>query len=165
METVTAVRQSEPADLAEQRRKKEVTGNLNRYAHLAGRLLLSLIFIVSGYAKLTHWSGTAAGIAAKGIPLVSLATALAILLELGGGLSLLAGYRTRLVALLLALFLVPVTLLFHSFWAYQGADQQMQMVNFLKNLAILGGLLRLASDGVDGVSLDALRVRASARLR
>ena len=142
-----------------------MTGTLNRYTQLAGRMLLSLIFIISGYAKLAHWSGTAAGIAAKGIPLASLATALAILLELGGGLLLLAGYRTRLVALLLAVFLVPVTLLFHNFWAYQGANQQMQMVNFLKNLAILGGLLRLASDGAGGMSLDAPRVRASAQLR
>lgn len=166
METATAVRQSEPASAAEQQRcKREATGNLNRYAHLAGRILLSLIFIVAGFIKVGHWSGTAAGIAAKGIPLASAAAALAILAELGGGLLVLVGYRTRLVALLLAVYLVPITLLFHNFWAYQGANQQMQMANFLKNLAILGGLLQLASDGAGGISFDALRVRGSAGLR
>ena len=136
--------------------------SLNRYTHLAGRILMSLIFIVSGFSKLFQSPGTAAAIATKGIPLVSIATPLAILLELGGGLLLLVGYRTRLVALLLSLYLVPVTLLFHNFWAYHGMDQQMQMINFLKNVAILGGLLRLASDSASGVWLDATRLRAAA---
>jgi len=128
---------------------------LNRYSHLAGRILLSLIFIISGFAKAAHWSGTAAMMASKGIPLVSASLLLTILIELGGGLALLIGYRARLAALALALYLVPVTLLFHNFWAYHGMDQQMQMINFLKNLAILGGLLGLASEGAGTISLDA----------
>ncbi len=139
--------------------------SLNRSAHLAGRILLSLIFIVSGFAKVAHWSGTAAMMASKGIPLVSASLLLTILVELGGGLALLIGYRTRLVALALALYLVPVTLLFHNFWAYQGMDQQMQMINFLKNLAILGGLLGLASEGAGAISLDARYQDTSAASR
>ncbi len=137
-------------------------GSVNRSAHLAGRILLSQIFIVSGFIKVGHWSGTAAMMASKGIPLVSASLLLAILMELGGGLALVIGYRTRLVAWVLTLYLVLGTLLFHNFWAYQGADQQIQMINFLKNLAILGGLLRLASDGAGAISLDARRLRASA---
>ena len=139
--------------------------NVNGYAHLVGRILMSLIFVVSGLGKLFQSSGTAAAMATKGIPLVSVAVPLVILFELGSGLLLLVGYRTRLVALLLSLYLVPVTLLFHNFWAFQGMDQQMQMINFLKNVAILGGLLRLASDGAGGISLDAARFRAAAGSR
>ncbi len=139
--------------------------NVNGYAHLAGRILMSLIFVVSGLGKLFQLSGTAAAMATKGIPLVSVAAPLVILFELGSGLLLMVGYRTRLVALLLSLYLVPVTLLFHNFWAFQGMDQQMQMINFLKNVAILGGLLRLASDGAGGISLDAARFRAAAGSR
>ena len=139
--------------------------SVNGYAHLAGRILMSLIFIVSGLGKLFQWSSTAAVMAAKGIPLVSVAVPLVILFELGSGLLLLVGYRTRLVALLLSLYLVPVTLLFHNFWAFHGMDQQMQMVNFLKNLAILGGLLELASDDAGRISIDTMRVRGTAGLR
>jgi putative oxidoreductase len=142
-----------------------MTGSLNRYTHLVGRILLSLIFVATGLIKVTHWSATAGILAAKGIPLASVSLALATLLELCGGLLLIVGYRTRLVALLLSLYLIPVTLAFHNFWAYQDMQQQTQMVNFLKNLAILGGLLRLASDGAGAISVDAGRLRASAGAR
>ncbi len=135
--------------------------NVNGYAHLAGRILMSLIFVISGLGKLFQSSGTAAAMATKGIPLVSVAVPLVILFELGSGLLLLIGYRTRVVALLLSLYLVPVTILFHNFWAFHGMDQQMQMVNFLKNLAILGGLLQLASDGAGGISFDQSRSTTS----
>jgi putative oxidoreductase len=67
--------------------------------------------------------------------------------------------------LILALYLVPVTLLCHNFWAYHGMDQQMQMINFLKNLAILGGLLALASEGAGPISLDARYQHTSAATR
>ncbi len=140
-----------------------MTGNSNRYIHLVGRILLSLIFIVTGSTKILYRSATAAAMVSKGIPLVSIALPLVLLIELVGGLALLIGYRARLAALILALYLVLVTLCFHNFWAYQGVAQQAQMVNFLKNLAILGGLLRLASDGPGAISLDARRLRASSR--
>ena len=135
--------------------------NVNGYAHLVGRILMSLIFVISGLSKLFQLPGTAAAMATKGIPLVSVALPLVIVFELGSGLLLLVGYRTRVVALLLGLYLVPVTLLFHNFWAFHGMDQQMQMANFLKNLAILGGLLELASDGAGGISFDQSRSTTS----
>lgn len=139
-----------------------MTGSQNRYTHLIGRILLSLIFIVSGFGKIGQWSAMASMMASRGIPLVSITLPLTVLVELGGGLALLFGYQARLAAALLALWLVPVTLTFHNFWAFHGPDQQAQVVNFLKNLAIIGGLLRLASDGAGAISLDARRRRTSA---
>ncbi len=106
-----------------------------------GRLLLSVIFILSGVQKLMHFSQTASMMAGKGIPLATVALALSIAIEVGGGLLLIIGYKVRYVAMVMALFLVPVTLTFHNFWAFQGAAREMQMGNFLKNLAIIGGLL------------------------
>ena len=67
------------------------------------------------------------------------------MIEIGGGLMLLTGYKARYAALVIAVWLVPVTLVFHNFWAVPAAQQQDQMINFLKNLAIIGGLLVTAS--------------------
>ncbi len=106
-----------------------------------GRLLMSVIFILSGFQKLMHFSQVASMMAGKGIPLASVALALSITIEIGGGLLLITGYKVRYVAIVMALWMVPVTLTFHNFWAYQGDAREMQMVNFLKNLAIIGGLL------------------------
>jgi len=106
-----------------------------------GRLLLSVIFILSGVQKLMHFSQVASMMAGKGIPLASVALALSITIEIGGGLLLITGYKVRYVAIVMALWMVPVTLTFHNFWAFQGDVREMQMVNFLKNLAIMGGLL------------------------
>jgi putative oxidoreductase len=106
-----------------------------------GRLLMSVIFILSGFQKLMHFSQTASFMATKGIPLSTVALVLTIAIELGCGLLLITGFKVHYVAIVMALFMVPVTLTFHNFWAYQGADREMQMVNFLKNLAITGGLL------------------------
>jgi putative oxidoreductase len=106
-----------------------------------GRLLMSVIFILSGLQKLMHFSQTASMMAGKGIPLAAVALALSIAIEIGGGLLLIIGYKVRYVALVMALWMVPVTLTFHNFWVYQGDAREMQLVNFLKNLAIIGGLL------------------------
>lgn len=106
-----------------------------------GRFLMSVIFILSGSFKLIQFSGSAAMMAGKGIPMAKLALVITLIIEIGGGLALLTGFRVRHIAPIMALWLVPVTLVFHNFWAYQGADQQNQMANFLKNVAIIGGLL------------------------
>jgi len=125
---------------------------------LAARLGLGAIFLVSGLGKLAAWSGTAAYAASKGVPPILLAGATA--LELFGALSLLLGYKARLGAAALVAFLVPVTLVFHAFWAAQAADAQMQTVQFLKNVAIGGGLVAILAAGPGAVSVDALRRRA-----
>ena len=90
-----------------------------------------------------------------GIPFVSITLPLTVLLEVAGGLAILVGYRARHVALLLAVFLVVVTFVFHNFWAASGAAAQEQFVQFMKNFAILGGLLRVVVDGAGPFSFDA----------
>jgi len=124
-------------------------------ALLAGRLGLSIIFLVSGLGKLASWRGTVAFVAAKGVPEILLAGATA--LEILGALSLLAGWKTRWGVAALVVFLIPVTLIFHNFWAYQGAEAQLQSIQFLKNIAIGGGLLAVLGDGPGAFSVDARR--------
>jgi putative oxidoreductase len=124
-----------------------------------GRVLLSVIFLVSGITKLAHWSDTAAMMATHGMPVAPLLLGLATFAEIAGGLALLLGFLTRPVSFLLFLYLIPTTLIFHNFWAYEGQAQQMQLINFLKNLAIMGGLLKFAAEGALALSLDALLKR------
>jgi putative oxidoreductase len=113
----------------------------SKWQLLLGRVLLSVIFILSGLGKLPHFHDVAGMMAGKGIPLASVALVITLLIEIGGGLLLLTGYKARYAALVIAVWLVPVTLVFHNFWAVPAAQQQDQMINFLKNLAIIGGLL------------------------
>lgn len=120
----------------------------------AGRLLLSLIFILSAVGKLQDLKGTAAYMASKGMPLTSAFLAAAIVLELGGGLSVLLGWKTRLGALALAVFIIPASVIFHNFWAFEGMQAKLEMINFLKNLSILGGLIVLFARGPGSLSID-----------
>ncbi len=129
-------------------------------ALLAGRFGLSVIFLVSGLGKLASWNGTVAYASAKGVPVILLAGATA--LEVLGALSLLAGWKTRWGVAALVAFLVPVTLVFHNFWAYQGAEAQLQTVQFLKNFSIGGGLLAVLGAGPGAFSVDARRSRGAA---
>lgn len=107
--------------------------------------MMSVIFLLNGIFKLMAFSAVAEMMAGKGIPLAKATLAITLIIEIGGGLLLLIGFQARPVSLVLAAFLVPVTLTFHNFWAYQGEQQQDQMANFLKNLAIIGGLLVVAA--------------------
>jgi putative oxidoreductase len=115
------------------------------YLVSAGRVLLSLIFILSGVSKIMEWSGTSEFMASEGLPLVPLLLGAATAIEIAGGLSVLLGWKARWGAWLLFLYLIPTTLIFHDFWAFTGAEQQMQLINFLKNLSIMGGLLLAAA--------------------
>lgn len=124
---------------------------------LIGRILLSLIFVLSGFDKITGWPDTQAYMASKGIPLVPVLLGVAIVLELGGGLLVALGYRARWGALALIVFVVPTTLIFHNFWALAGPEQQLQMIMFLKNLSMLGGLLLVVAYGPGRFSLDECR--------
>ncbi|HXA86724.1 MAG TPA: DoxX family protein [Candidatus Dormibacteraeota bacterium] len=112
-----------------------------------GRVLLSVIFILSGLGKLPHFHDIAGMMAAKGIPLASVALVISLFIEIGGGLLVLTGYKAKYAALVMALWLIPVTLVFHHFWGIPAEQQQDQTVHFLKNAAILGGLLILAYVG------------------
>jgi len=128
-----------------------------RYIPLVGRILLTAIFLLSGFMKLTHWSTTAAYMASQGLPAASLLLAGAAFIEIVGGLCIVIGYQTRIAAILQFLYLIPVTLLFHNFWAAPAAQQQDLMIHFWKNVGIMGGLLLLAANGPGKLSLDATR--------
>ena len=121
---------------------------------LFGRILLALIFVVSGLGKITGFAGTAAYMASKGLPMVQILLPLAIAAELGGGLLLALGWKTRWAAGLLFLFLIPTTLIFHQFWGIDPKLAQMQQIHFLKNVAIMGGMLMVIFCGAGACSLD-----------
>ncbi len=117
---------------------------------LIGRALLAAIFIIMGAMKIPGFAGMVAWTASFNVPMPEVAVALAILIELGGGLMILAGWHTRLAAKALVLFLVVVTAIFHS-----NIADQMQLTMALKNLSILGGVLILIAHGPGAYSFDA----------
>jgi putative oxidoreductase len=127
---------------------------------LAGRILLGLIFVLSGFGKIAGFDGAVGYIASKGMPVPSLVAVLTICVELGGGLLLVFGFFTRWAALALAVFTVLAALIFHNFWAAPEAQKMMQNINFMKNLSIAGGMLVLAAFGPGALSIDAKRGKA-----
>jgi putative oxidoreductase len=122
---------------------------------LVGRLLMAPIFLISGTMKLLHTNETVGYMAAQGIPRPMFFAIVAGLAEIAGALAIAAGFLTRIAAIGLVLFLIPTTLIFHNFWAFEGAEQKTQLVNFLKNLTIMGGLSMLIAYGAGRFSVDA----------
>ncbi|OAP36795.1 LysR family transcriptional regulator [Sinorhizobium glycinis] len=122
---------------------------------LVGRLLLAVIFIVSGVEKAADPAGTIAYISAANLPLPRVAYAIALVAEIGGGILLVLGYQARLVALVLAAFTLASALGFHMEF-----DDTNQLIHFMKNLAITGGFLQIVAFGAGGLSLDARAGRA-----
>lgn len=133
-----------------------INTNLQDGTALAGRILLALIFVLSGFNKLTGFDGTAAYMASAGLPFAKLLLVPTIAIELGGGLLIMLGWRTRQVALLVFLFLIPVTYVFHN-PAANPAQVQQQTIHLLKNLAIMGGMLHLFAFGAGKWSVDGRR--------
>lgn len=132
------------------------SGSAGRFLAPVGRVLFGLIFVLAAPG---HFSaGTIAYAASQGVPLATVAVPVAGIISLVGGLSVALGFRTRIGAWLLAVFLVPVTLFMHRFWGIPDPMMaQNQMVHFLKNLSMLGAALYLAWAGAGPVSLDARR--------
>jgi putative oxidoreductase len=120
-----------------------------RYFPLLGRLLIGLPFAMSGLGKLAAYGKTTAMIAAVGLPVPPLAYAVAVIIELGGGLLLVAGYQVRFAAIALAVFSIAAAASFHNNFADQN-----QMIHFLKDVMIAGGLLQIAAFGAGAFSLD-----------
>jgi putative oxidoreductase len=125
---------------------------------LLGRFLFALIFVMAGA---NHFNKQTIGYAAsQGVPLASIAVPLSGVIAIAGGLSILLGYRAKLGAWLIALFLVPVTLVMHKFWTVQDPTMaQLQMILFMKNVSMLGGALLISQFGAGPLSLDARRSR------
>ncbi len=123
-----------------------------KYLPLLGRVLIGLPFVMSGSSKLTTYGPVAAKISEAGLPLAPLGWLIAVVLELGGGLLLLLGFRVAEVALALAVFTLATAVFFH----HNFVDQN-QMIHFLKNIMIVGGLLQIAHFGAGQYSVDARR--------
>ena len=117
-----------------------------------GRVLIAAIFLISGFGKIAAPAMTQGYIASAGLPMPVLAYAIAVVVEMGGGILLVLGYRVRLVASIMAVFTMAAALGFH----HNFADQN-QMIHFLKNVAITGGLLQVAAFGAGGLSIDGRR--------
>src|ERR1700722_3514175 len=126
----------------------------NRYLPFAGRLLIGLPFAMSGLSKLAAYGATTGMISAVGLPFPPLAFAVAVAVELGGGVLLLAGYRVRFVATAMAVFALATAVSFHSNFADQN-----QMIHFLKNVMMAGGLLQITAFGAGAISLDNRRAK------
>ena len=121
---------------------------------LAGRILLAAIFILSGFGKITGFDGTVGYIASKGLPLPQLGAIAAIVVEFGGGLALLAGFKARWAAAAMAVFSVAAGVIFHNFWALPAEQVMIQQIMFMKNLAMAGGLLFVVAYGPGPLSID-----------
>ncbi len=126
-----------------------MNSTLTNLFSLASRLFLAFIFVMAGWGKLTGIDGTAGYMASAGIPLANVLVYLVILTELGGGILIAIGYHTRIVAFLMAGFTILSALIFHF-----NFSDQMQMINFMKNIAIAGGFLSLVANGAGAWSLD-----------
>ena len=119
--------------------------NITKALYLTGRALLGLYFIVPGIMKVMDFSGTSEYMAAHGMILVPVFLALTIIIQIGGGACLAIGYRQQLIAFVLAGLVLVINVVMHDFWSMeQGLQQAHEMQNFIKNLAIMAGLLVLA---------------------
>lgn len=122
-----------------------------------GRILIAIIFLMSGLGKLAAPAATIGYIAAVGLPLPTLGFLIALAAEIGGGLLLLVGFQTRLIAALLAVFTVATAVFFHNNFADQNT-----MIHFLKNIMITGGLLQIVAIGATSLSLDTRLLKTQA---
>jgi len=126
---------------------------------LLGRLLLASLFLPAGIGKITGFAGTVGYITSVGMPLPTVAAALALAVELLGGLALVLGWGTRFAALVLAVFTLVASFYFHAYWAVPVEQQMMMKLLFTKNIAVVGGLLVLAAFGAGAWSVDGARTQ------
>ena len=124
-------------------------------AALVGRVLLAFLFVYSGFGKMGGFEGTAASIASKNVPLPEIATTIAIVIEFVGGLMVAVGWKARWAALIVAAFTLVATLLYHNFWAMaDAATAGTNKIMFMKNIAVIGGLLIVYGLGPGRLSVD-----------
>jgi putative oxidoreductase len=122
--------------------------------NLLGRLLIVVLFLPAGLSKLTGFEGTVGYFASLGLPVATLAVVVAIIAEVLGGIALLVGFQTRIVAILLAVFTLAASIAGHAFWTAPADAAFVQQLLFFKNIAVIGGLLVLASAGAGKFSMD-----------
>jgi putative oxidoreductase len=121
---------------------------------LLGRVLLASIFVYSGFGKITGFQDTVGYIAGAGLPMAQVLAVGSIIVEFIGGLALLIGFRARWAALAFVVFLIVITPIFHNFWSAPEAEAMSQQINFIKNIAIIGGMLMVVAFGPGRYSVD-----------
>jgi len=124
---------------------------MEKISQFVARLFLAQIFLLSGIFKISGYEGTQGYMDAMGVP--GMLLPLVILLEVGGGLAIIAGWQTRIISIALAVFTVVAAVIFHN-----NFSDQMQMIMFMKNIAIAGGFILLAVHGAGSYSLDGRRI-------
>jgi putative oxidoreductase len=124
-------------------------------ASLLSRLMIATIFLMSAVGnKIPKFNDVAGYMASEGVPVPKAALAGAIVFLIVGSLSVIAGFKVRFGAGLLLVFLVLATYCFHDFWNFQGQEQQMQMIQFMKNLSLMGTMVFLMANGAGAMSMD-----------
>jgi putative oxidoreductase len=126
----------------------------NDFAALIGRILLALLFVPAGFSTITGFSGTVGYITSQGVPLPEVAAAIRILIELGGGLLILIGWKTRWAALAFIVYLIEITPIFHGFWSVPEAEKMAQEINFWKNMGIPRRILPAAGLRAGTIRVD-----------
>lgn len=129
---------------------------VEKFVPVLGRVLLALVFVLSGFGKIWGIGATAGQMASHGIPLPNVLVYGVIALEFGGGLALMLGLFTRPLALIFAIYLLILALVFHDYWAMPAAEMHAQRIAFLEHLSMLGGMLYVFAFGAGPVSIDAL---------
>lgn len=125
-----------------------------------GRVVIAIMFVLSGVEKVMDLNATAAAIGGKNLPMPYVLAVLTAILELGGGLLIIVGWQTRIVALALAIFTAVAAYFFHDFWHYpEGPQYTNNMIHFMKNTSVIGGLLMLCAVGAGRYSLDGPCIR------
>jgi putative oxidoreductase len=120
---------------------------LNSVAPLLGRIMIALVFLLSGIMKAVNFTLTADQMAAKGIPAVETLLMLSIVIEIVASLMIISGFKARWGALTLLLWMIPVNILYHNFWAMEGSEQFLHRIMFLKNISLMGAMVYIISYG------------------
>jgi putative oxidoreductase len=128
--------------------------------NLLGRIAIAALFLPAGLNKLMGVEGTTGYFSSLGLPAVAILVWIVIAIEILGGVALILGYRTRLVAIALALFTLLASIAGHAFWAAPADAAFIAQLLFFKNIAIIGGLLVLASSGAGSISIDGRKTKA-----
>jgi putative oxidoreductase len=144
------------AGAAENINAEDMMSSVEKLVPVLGRFLLALVFVLAGFSKIWGLNATAAQMASHGIPLPNLLVYGVVALEFGGGLALMLGLFTRPIALIFAIYLLTLALVFHNYWAMPAAEMHAQQIAFMEHLAMLGGMLYVFCFGAGPVSLDAL---------
>ncbi|HEY9278684.1 MAG TPA: DoxX family protein [Eoetvoesiella sp.] len=137
-----------------------MTDSYKSVAALAGRVLLALMFIMSGFGKLADIQGTAGYVASGGLPFPVVMAALVGIFELVGGIALVIGFKARLAGFLIGAFTLAASFLFHAYWSVPADQQFITQLLFMKNLSVAGGLFLLSALGAGPLSLDAAKNKA-----